>query len=75
MKILPSYLLALVVFSIVYHARFASPAEVAVQIVSHVTFMQTLTPLTFGAISGPLWSIGVEVQFYLLFPFICRVLS
>ncbi len=71
-KIVPSYLLALVVFSIVYHARFASPAEVAVQLASHLVFMQTLTPLTFGAISGPLWSIGVEVQFYLLFPLICR---
>ena len=71
-KILPSYFLALVVFSLVYHARFASPADAAVQLVSHATFMQTLTPLTFGAISGPLWSIGVEVQFYLLFPFICR---
>jgi peptidoglycan/LPS O-acetylase OafA/YrhL len=69
-KILPSYLLALAVFGIVYHARFASPAEAAIQFVSHLTFMHTLTPLTFGAISGPLWTIGVEVQFYLLFPLI-----
>jgi peptidoglycan/LPS O-acetylase OafA/YrhL len=71
-KILPSYLVALAVFAIVYHARFASPAEAAVQLASHVTFLHTLTPLTFGAISGPLWTIGVEVQFYLLFPLICR---
>jgi peptidoglycan/LPS O-acetylase OafA/YrhL len=70
-KILPSYLLALAVFGIVYHARFASPAEAAVQFASHLTFMHTLTPLTFGAISGPLWTIGVEVQFYLLFPLLC----
>jgi peptidoglycan/LPS O-acetylase OafA/YrhL len=70
-KILPSYLLALTVFAIVYHARFASPAEAAVQIASHLTFMHTLSPLTFGAISGPLWTIGVEVQFYLLFPLLC----
>ena len=70
-KILPSYLLALIVFAIVYHARFASPAEAFIQIASHLTFLHTLTPLTFGAISGPLWTIGVEVQFYLLFPLIC----
>jgi peptidoglycan/LPS O-acetylase OafA/YrhL len=70
-KILPSYLLALAVFGIVYHARFASPAEAAIQFASHLTFMHTLTPLTFGAISGPLWTIGVEVQFYLLFPLLC----
>jgi len=67
-KILPSYLLALAVFAGVYHARFASPTEAAVQIASHLTFLHTLSPLTFGAISGPLWTIGVEVQFYLLFP-------
>jgi peptidoglycan/LPS O-acetylase OafA/YrhL len=71
LKILPSYLLALVVFAIVYHARFASPAEAAVQIASHLTFLHTLSPLTFGAISGPLWTIGVEVQFYVLFPLLC----
>ncbi len=70
-KILPSYLLALAVFAIVYHARFASPGEAAVQLVSHLTFLHTLTPLTYGAISGPLWTIGVEVQFYLIFPLIC----
>jgi peptidoglycan/LPS O-acetylase OafA/YrhL len=70
-KILPSYLLALAVFAIVYHARFASPGEALVQIASHLTFLHTLSPLTFGAISGPLWTIGVEVQFYLLFPLIC----
>ncbi len=70
-KILPSYLLALAVFAIVYHARFASPLEAFVQIVSHLTFLHTLSPLTFGAISGPLWTIGVEVQFYLLFPLLC----
>jgi peptidoglycan/LPS O-acetylase OafA/YrhL len=73
-KILPSYLLALAVFGIVYHTRFASPAEAAIQFVSHLTFMHTLTPLTFGAISGPLWTIGVEVQFYLLFPLICPLM-
>jgi peptidoglycan/LPS O-acetylase OafA/YrhL len=68
MKILPSYLLALGVFAIVYHARFASPGEALLQIVSHVAFIHPLSALTFGAISGPLWTIGIEVQFYLLFP-------
>ncbi len=72
-KILPSYLLALFVFAVVYHARFASPGEAFIQIVSHLTFLHTLSPLTFGAISGPLWTIGVEVQFYLLFPLLCPI--
>lgn len=70
LKIVPSYLLALGVFAIVYHAQFASPQDAAVQIFSHLTFLHTLSPATYGAISGPLWTIGVEVQFYLLFPLI-----
>ena len=55
-------------FAIVYHARFASPADAFIQLASHLTFLHTLSPWTYGAISGPLWTIGVEVQFYLLFP-------
>jgi peptidoglycan/LPS O-acetylase OafA/YrhL len=70
LKIVPSYLLALAVFAIVYRAQFASPQDVAVQLISHLTFLHTLSPATYGAISGPLWTIGVEVQFYLLFPLI-----
>jgi peptidoglycan/LPS O-acetylase OafA/YrhL len=64
-KILPSYLIALAVFAIVYRDRFASVPDAVVQVLSHLTFLHT-----FGAISGPLWTIGVEVQFYFLFPLI-----
>jgi peptidoglycan/LPS O-acetylase OafA/YrhL len=70
LKIVPSYLLALAVFTCVYHAQFANPQELGIQLLSHLTFLHTLSPQTYGAISGPLWTIGVEVQFYLLFPLI-----
>lgn len=70
LKIVPSYLVALFVFAIVYRTQFASPADAAIQLISHLTFLHTLNPATYGAISGPLWTIGVEVQFYLLFPLI-----
>lgn len=69
-KIVPSYLIALAVFAIVYRDRFASVPDAIVQVLSHLTFLHTLDPDTFGAISGPLWTIGVEVQFYFLFPLI-----
>lgn len=72
LKIVPSYLIALGVFAGVYHAQFASPQDAAVQLGAHLTFLHTLSPYTFGAISGPLWTIGIEVQFYLLFPLIVR---
>ncbi len=70
LKIVPSYLLALAVFAIVYRDRFVSPQDAAVQLASHLAFVHTLSPATFGSISGPLWTIGVEVQFYVLFPLI-----
>jgi peptidoglycan/LPS O-acetylase OafA/YrhL len=70
LKIVPSYLLALFAFAAIYHAQFTSPQDAAWQLASHLTFLHTLSPHTFGAISGPLWTIGVEVQFYLLFPLI-----
>ena len=70
-KIVPSYLVALAVFTLLYRDRFESPLDAALQIGSHVTFLHTLSPATYGSISGPLWTIGVEVQFYLLFPLIC----
>jgi peptidoglycan/LPS O-acetylase OafA/YrhL len=67
-KIIPSYLLALGVFALVYHDRFASAGDAALQLLSHLTFVHTLLPATFNGISGPLWTIGIEVQFYLVFP-------
>lgn len=74
-KILPSYLLALTVFAAVYRDRFASPGDAAMQIASHLSFFHTLNPDTFGGISGPLWTIGVEAQFYFVFPLVCMAFS
>jgi peptidoglycan/LPS O-acetylase OafA/YrhL len=70
MKIVPSYVIALVAFAIVYRAQFASPGDAVWQLVAHLTFIHPLDQATFGSISGPLWTIGIEVQFYLLFPLI-----
>lgn len=70
MKIIPSYAIALIVFAIVYHAQFASPQDAFWQLAAHLTFLHPLSASTFGSISGPLWTIGIEVQFYVLFPLI-----
>jgi peptidoglycan/LPS O-acetylase OafA/YrhL len=72
LKIVPSYLIALLVFAVVYRAEFGTLQNTLLQLATHLTFMHTLIPTTFGAISGPLWTVGIEVQFYLLFPFIVR---
>jgi peptidoglycan/LPS O-acetylase OafA/YrhL len=70
LKIVPSYLLVLATFMLVNREHFASLADAGAQLASHLTFLHTLNPATFGGISGPLWTIGIEVQFYFLFPLI-----
>jgi len=66
-KILPSYLLALVVFGIAYHARFTGFVDESMQFVAHLAFVHVWFSPMFGSFSGPLWTLGVEVQFYVLF--------
>ena len=71
LKILPSYLLALTAFALLYRQSFASPADFWRQFGLHLAFLHPLFLDSFGSISGPLWTLGIEVEFYALFPLIC----
>ena len=73
LKIVPSYLLAIAVFAIVYRARFGSPGDELAHVAGHLLFLHTLWPAAFGSLSGPLWTLGVEVQFYLIFPVVAAL--
>lgn len=66
-KIVPSYLLALGIFAVVFHDRFGGPGAFLAHLVAHATFVHVFFPATFGSFSGPLWTLAVEVQFYVLF--------
>lgn len=67
LKIVPSYVLALLVFGVVYRARFDSSGDELMQFLAHLSFVHVWSHATFGSFSGPLWTLGVEVQFYALF--------
>lgn len=69
-KILPSYLLALTVFALAYAHRDGLE-QTAYAYAAHLLFVHPFVSGDFQAISGPLWTIGVEVQFYLIFPALC----
>jgi peptidoglycan/LPS O-acetylase OafA/YrhL len=76
LKIVPSYALALAIFALAFHDRFDGPFEEAIHLAAHAAFVHVFFPPTFGSLSGPLWTLGVEVQFYVLFalvaPFVMR---
>jgi peptidoglycan/LPS O-acetylase OafA/YrhL len=67
-KIVPSYLLAIFAMSALGLAHFASGGEAFRELVRHLLFIHPWFPESYGAINGVLWSIGVGVQFYVLFP-------
>ncbi len=67
-KIVPSYVLSIVVVIAMGYAHFASPGEAARDVITHVLFVHTWWPDTFGAINGVLWTLAVEVEFYAVFP-------
>lgn len=67
-KIVPSYALSCVAAVALGTAHFADVREAFVQTVTHATFTHTFSRATFGGIDGVLWSLGIEVQFYAIFP-------
>lgn len=70
LKIVPSYFLALTVFALPFHASFPSIGAALGNYAAHLLFIHPLFAPTFDSISGPFWTLGVEVQFYLCFPLI-----
>lgn len=69
-KIVPSYLLALFVFAFVLTDIAPSTwvhGKVA-DLGMHLLFLHNMTAATHGSFDGVMWSLAVEVQFYLLFP-------
>lgn len=75
-RILPSYLLCVIPLFVlaVAQGKYANTQDAIFDLVTHLTFTHTLFPFSYLAspINGALWTLGVEMQFYLLFPFLAR---
>lgn len=71
-RILPAYFVTLAMFSLlplwpVWNSD-VSPVPSLVELVTHALMVHNLFPSTILRIDGPLWSLGLEVQLYVVFP-------
>lgn len=75
-RIVPSYLLCILFFFILALAenKYASTGDAVKDLFAHLTFTHTLFPFSYQQtpLNGALWTLGVEMQFYLLFPLLGR---
>ena len=69
-KIVPSYLLSIGVAYLIGYAATQNyvPLPLWQELGSHLLFVQSWWQPTIGSINGVLWTLTVEVQFYLVFP-------
>ena len=76
-RIMPSYALALFLTLTLYampQGLYSSPEAILRDLLAHLTFTHNLLYETYFLTPMPvvLWTLGVEVQFYLLFPLLAR---
>ncbi len=70
LKIVPSYYFALAVLLLLGAQRYPTFGAGARDVALHALFVHNWFADTYGSIDGVMWSLGVEVQFYLVFPLV-----
>ncbi|MGZ5272097.1 MAG: acyltransferase family protein [Ramlibacter sp.] len=75
-RIVPLHYLTLVAYVLLIEPSLWGRPDFWPDVLAHLLFIHNTVPAYFGAINGPNWSIGTEMQFYLLMalaaPWLCR---
>jgi len=76
-RILPSYLLCMAIMLFAWALpghRYSTAKHMWTDILSHLTFTHNLfkESYSYTQLNGALWTLAVEVQFYLIFPLLAR---
>lgn len=74
-KIVPSYLIAVLLVAYLFTQDAAVVQNRFFHILTHVLFINPWWHSTIFSIDGAFWSIGVEVQFYVIFPLLALAMS
>ena len=77
-RILPSYLLCMAIMLFAFalpQRQYGTAKHMWTDILSHLTFTHNLfrDSYSFTKLNGALWTLAVEVQFYLIFPLLARL--
>ena len=79
-RILPSYLVCILIIFFGFalpKGEYSSARHMWTDLLSHLTFTHNLFPMAYHStkLNGVLWTLAVEVQFYLIAPFVCRAFA
>lgn len=76
-RIAPSYYFAILVALIValWAGKYSSMSDMWKDLIPHIFFVHTYTERAYLAtnLNGVLWTLAVEVQFYIIFPFVAKL--
>jgi peptidoglycan/LPS O-acetylase OafA/YrhL len=67
-KIIPSFYLVVLISGLLLYQPASAIDDIPREIFRHLAFVHPFWHESLYSISSPLWSLGIEVQFYVLFP-------